>query len=173
MFQWPLGDAYSWIVFIHVGSVLAFVMAHGVSVGVLVGLRRGGSLERITTLLAQSESSFSAVYASLLVLLGSGIVAGIMGGHFTGGRWWLWVSLALFIGIAGYMSYVRWFQMVAVRHAAGLQTQDDVKKGMPAPEPGDEAAIVAAVVKVRPWAVLTIGFGGLIVILALMMFKPF
>ena len=169
----PLDDPYGWIVFIHVGSVLAFVMAHGVSVGVLFGLRRGGSLERIRTLLALSESSFNAVYVSLLVLLLSGIVAGIMGGLFTNGRWWLWVSVALFVGVALFMSYVRWFQMVIVRHAAGLQTPDDVKKGIPAPEPGDEATIVAAVARVRPWLVATIGFGGLLVILALMMFKPF
>jgi len=169
----PLDDPYGWIVFIHVGSVLAFVMAHGVSVGVLFGLRRGGSLERIRTLLALSESSFNAVYVSLLVLLLSGIVAGIMGGLFTNGRWWLWVSLVLFLAIGGFMSYVRWFQMVIVRHAAGLQTPDDVKKGIPAPEPGDEATIVAAVGKVRPWMVATVGFGGLLVILALMMFKPF
>ena len=79
----------------------------------------------------------------------------------------------MFIGIFFYMSYVRWYQMVAVRHAAGLQTADDVKKGIPAPEPGDEAAIVAAVQRVRPWLVLTVGFGGLLVILLLMMFQPF
>ena len=169
----PLDDLYSWIVFVHVVSLLAFVMAHGVSVGVVFALRRGGSLERIRTLLALSESSFNAVYVSLLVLLGSGIVAGVMGGHFTSGRWWLWVSVALFFGIAFFMSYVRWFQMVQVRHAAGLQTSDDIKKGIPAPEPGDEAVIVAAVEKVRPWLVLVAGFGTLLVILLLMMFKPF
>jgi hypothetical protein len=171
--QWPSGDLYSWLIFVHIGALLGFVMAHGVSVGVLFGLRRGGTLERIRTLLDLSVSSFTAVYISLVILLLSGIVAGILHGLFTSGRWWLWVSLALFLGIAFFMSYVRWFQMVAVRHAAGQQTPDDVKKGIPAPEPGDEAAIVAAVEKVRPWLVAVVGFGGLLVILALMMFKPF
>lgn len=169
----PLDDLYSWVVFIHVGSLLAFVMAHGVSVGVLFALRRGGSLERTHALLDLSTASFNAVYVSVLVLLVSGIVSGIMGEHFTGGRWWLWVSLALFIGLFAYMGYVRWYQMTEVRHAAGMQTQDDVKKGIPAPEPGGEATIVAAVTKVRPWLVLAVGFGGLLVILLLMMFKPF
>ena len=171
--DWSLDELYSWLVYIHLGALLAFVMAHGVSVGVLFALRRGGSLERTRTLLDLSTSSFNAVYGSTLVLLGAGIAAGIMGGLFTNGQWWLWVSLALFIGIFFYMSYVRWYQMVAVRHAAGLQTADDVKKGIPAPEPGDEAAIVAAVQRVRPWLVLTVGFGGLLVILLLMMFQPF
>ena len=169
----PLDDLYSWVVFVHVGSVLAFMMAHGVSVGVLFALRRGGSLERVRTLLDLSTSSFNAVYGTVLVLLLSGIVAGIMGGLFTNGRWWLWVSLLLFLGIGGYMGFVRWVQMVEVRHAAGLQTPDDVKKGISAPEPGDEAAIVAAVERVRPWLVASIGLGGLLVILALMIFKPF
>ncbi len=168
-----LDSLYSWVVFIHIASVLAFVMAHGVSVSVLFGLMQGGSLERARTLLKLSESSFNAVYGSLIVLLVSGIVAGIMGGLFTDGRWWLWVSLALFIAIAFYMSFVRWRSMVDVRHAAGLQTADDVKKGIAAPEPGDEATIVAAVAKVGAWTVAAVGFGGLLIILALMMFKPF
>jgi hypothetical protein len=37
----------------------------------------------------------------------------------------------------------------------------------------DEAGIVAAVERVRPWLVLAVGFGGILVILVLMMFKPF
>jgi hypothetical protein len=171
--QWPSGDLYSWLIFVHIGALLGFVMAHGVSVGVLFALKRGGTLERIRTLLDLSVSSFTVVYVSLVILLLSGIVAGILHGLFTSGRWWLWVSLALFLGIAIFMGYVRWVQMIAVRHTAGQQTPDDVKKGIPAPEPGDEAAIVAAVEKVRPWLVAVVGFGGLLVILALMMFKPF
>jgi uncharacterized membrane protein len=170
--QWPVADPYSWVIYLHVGALLAFVMAHGVSVGVLFALRRGGSLERTRTLLDLSTSSFTVVYLSVLVLLVSGIAAGIMGNHFTGGRWWLWLSLALFVGLFLYMGYVRWLQMTNVRHAAGMQTPDDVKKGIAAPEPGDEAAIVAAVERVRPWLVLTVGFGSLLVILLLMMFKP-
>jgi len=170
--RWLIDDYYSWIVFIHVASTLGFVMAHGISAGALFALRRGGALERTRALLDLSAASFAAVYVSLLALLASGIVAGIMGGHFTGGRWWLWISIALFVVLIGYMGAVRWSQMVNVRHAAGLQTQDDIKKGMPAPEPSSEADIVAAVASVRPWLVLFVGFGGLIVILALMMFKP-
>lgn len=169
----PLDSPYSWIVFVHVGSVLAFALAHGVSVAVLFGLRRPGSLERTQALLGLSDSSFNAVYATALLVLGSGVVLGIMGGLFTNGRWWLWVSLGLFLGIAFYMSFVRWLRMVDVRHAAGLQTQDDVKKGVPAPAAQSEAEIAVVVAKVRPWLVATIGFGGLLVILALMMFKPF
>lgn len=170
---WSTGDLLAWLVFIHLGALLGFVMAHGVSVGVLFALRRGGTLERTRNLLDLSASSFNTVYVSVLLLLVSGIGAGIVAGDFTGGRFWLWVSLALFLGIAFFMSYVRWVQMVGVRHAAGLQTPDDVKKGIAAPEPGDQAAIVAAVEKVRPWLVLAVGFGGLLVILVLMMFKPF
>ena len=54
-----------------------------------------------------------------------------------------------------------------------LGPPDDVKKGIPAPEPGDEAAIVAAVERTLPWLVLAVGLGGLLVILVMMMFKPF
>lgn len=171
--EWSTGDLYAWLVFLHLAALLGFVMSHGVSVGVLFALRRPGSLERTRSLLDLSAASFTAVYVSVILILVFGIAAGIIGGRFTFGPWWLWVSLALFLGIAFFMGYVRWFGMVAVRHAAGQQTPDDVKKGIAAPEPGDEAAIVAAVEKVRPWLVAAVGFGGLLVILALMMFKPF
>jgi hypothetical protein len=171
--EWSTGDLGAWLVFLHLVGLLGFVMAHGVSVGVLFALRRPGSIERTRSLLDLSTSSFTAVYISVLVIVVAGIAAGIVGGKFTFGPWWLWISLALFVGIAFFMSYVRWVQMTEVRHAAGMQTQDDVKKGIAAPEPRDPAAIAAAVERVRPWLVLVVGFGGLIVILALMMFKPF
>jgi hypothetical protein len=170
--EWSFGDLYAWLVFLHVAALLAFVMAHGVSVGVLFALKRPGSLERTRSLLDLSTSSFTGVYASVLGILVFGIAAGIVGGRFTFGPWWLWVSLALFVGIALYMGYVRWMQMTEVRHAAGLQIPDDVKKGIPAPEPKDPAEIAAAVARVRPLLVLVVGFGGLLVILLLMMFKP-
>lgn len=169
----PLDDLYSWVVFLHLAALLAFVMGHGVSVGVLFALRRPGTLERTRALLDLSTSSFTVVYGSALLLLLSGVAAGIMGGFFTGGRWWLWVSLVLFIAIAVYMGFVRWVQMTNVRHAAGVQMPDEAKKGIAAPEPGDEGTIVAAVEAVRPALVAAIGFGGLVLILALMMFKPF
>jgi hypothetical protein len=171
--MWGIDSLYSWLVFVHVVSLLGFVMAHGVSVAVLFALRRGGSLERTRALLDLSTASFTAVYVTLLILLLSGIVTGIMGEHFTGGRWWLWVSLTLFVALFAYMGYVRWYQMTEVRHAAGMQTSDDVKKGVPAPEPVDQEAFGATVAKVRPWLVLVVGFGGLAVILWLMMFQPF
>jgi hypothetical protein len=170
--EWSFGSLYSWLVFGHLAALLAFVMAHGVSVGVLFALRRPGSLERTHNLLDLSTSSFTVVYASVLGILVFGIAAGVVGGQFTFGPWWLWISIALFVGIAIYMGFVRWMQMTNVRHAAGLQTPDDVKKGIPAPEPSDPAAIAAAVEQVRPWLVLVVGFGGLLVILLLMMFKP-
>lgn len=170
--EWSFGDLYAWLVFAHLAALLAFVMAHGVSVGVLFALRRPGSLERTRNLLDLSTSSFTAVYLSVVAILVFGIAAGIVGGGFTFGPWWLWISLALFVGIAVYMGFVRWTQMTEVRHAAGLQLPDDVKKGIPAPEPKDPAEIAAAVERVRPWLVLVVGFGGLLVILLLMMFKP-
>jgi len=170
--EWSFGDLYAWLVFGHLAALLAFVMAHGVSVGVLFALRRPGSLERTRNLLDLSTSSFTAVYASVLAILVFGIAAGIVGGRFTFGPWWLWVSIALFIAIAVFMGYVRWMQMTNVRHAAGMQTPDDAKKGIAAPEPSTPEAIAAAVEQVRPWLVLVVGFGGLLVILLLMMFKP-
>jgi hypothetical protein len=161
-----------WFVLVHVLSVLAFVLLHGASAMVALRLRSEREPARIRALLELSTASLGGATAALLLILASGIVAGIVGGWWTSGRLWLWVSLALFVAVGVAMSIVAVPHLNAVRRAVGLPTRDD-RPGEPmaAAEAGaDELA--ALLMSRRPTVSATIGLGGLAVITWLMQFKP-
>jgi len=159
-----------WFVLIHVLSVLAFVLLHGASATVAFRLRSEREPARIRALLELSTASLGGATAALLLILASGIVAGIVGGWWTSGKLWLWASLALFIAVGVAMSVVAVPHLNAVRRAVGLPTRDD-RPGEPIPAPGaDELA--ALLVSRRPAVSAAIGLGGLGVITWLMQLKP-
>ena len=165
-----LGALYPWIVFIHVAAAFGFAISHGVSVFASFRVRREREPERIRALLDLSLTGISFVYLSLLVLLIAGIAAGILGGHF--GRLWIWVSLALLIGMIVTMYALASRYYAQVRHAVGLVSPFD-KKGTPPPEPVSAPELDRLLDSSRPFAIAIVGLGGLLLILWLMLFKPF
>ena len=154
---------YPWFVFLHVAGVFGFLLAHGASVAVMFRLRTERNRERILTLLDLSSASISAFYVSIVVLLGAGILAG-----FIGNWWrfaWIWVSLGLFLAIAGAMYPLATGYVRRVRRAVGTRASG-------APMASDEE-LDELLSSSRPLIVALVGFGGLLVILWLMLFKPF
>jgi hypothetical protein len=167
----PLNDAYSWVKFVHVLGVLVFLAAHGSSISIAFKLRVEHDRERIGALLDLSGAYQRAMYGSLLVLLLAGIVAGVMGGWFTTSLW-IWVSLALLIGIMVAMYYLGTSHFSELRRAAGLPYSIGSRR-QPPMDPVPDAELAILVAKGRPWVLTGIGFGGIAVIAFLMMFKPF
>jgi Predicted integral membrane protein (DUF2269) len=86
---------YNWWVFIHVVGVVGFVLAHGVSTGMALQVRRERSPERLRALLELSASTTVALYAATFLLLLGGVAAGI-DGHWFGQQAWISVALAVF-----------------------------------------------------------------------------
>jgi uncharacterized membrane protein len=154
---------YPWVVFLHVAGAFGFLLAHGVSVSVMFRLRTERERERITTLLELSSSSITAFYGSIVLLLAAGITAGFIGGWWS--RGWIWVSLALFvaIGVAMYPLGSGYFR--DIRRAVGMRPSG-------APMASDEE-IDELLGSGRPIILALVGFGGLLVILWLMIVKPF
>jgi hypothetical protein len=151
--------------------VFGFLLAHGSSSVVAFRLRRERDPARVAALLDLSSSSLALLYGSLLLLLGAGIVAGFLG-HWWG-QGWIWTGLGLLVGlmIAMYASASTYYDRV--RQAVGVQTYSQKRKDI---APGPQAApeeIDALLRSLRPFLVATIGGAGLLVILWLMMFKPF
>jgi len=154
---------YQWLVFAHIAGALGFMLAHGVSVGVLFRLRRERDRTQIGTLLDLSSGSIVALYASIALLLAGGIGAGFMGNWW--GKLWIWVSLGLFLAIAVSMYPLgsRYFRRV--RSALAFRPSG-------APMVSDEE-LDELLRSGRSTAVAAIGFGGILLILWLMVFKPF
>jgi MFS family permease len=146
------------------------MLAHGISASVSFNLRRERSPERIRALLDISGGSYSVMYISLLILLLSGIVAGFLGQWWGSG--WIWASLVLLIAIIVAMAILGGGIYSEARKAAGLPY---AVKGKPQPAlpPQSPGEIEAQLARANPALLTLIGYGGILVILWLMMFKPF
>jgi hypothetical protein len=158
---------YQWVVFIHVASILLFMLAHGVHVTAMWAFRREPEPETALTFFNDLPKTTTLRILLALVVL-SGVIAGFMGGWW--GDAWIWTSLVLLVGIAlsmwrfggGYFGLVQGAAEAAIAARSGG---------------GDSAAAQAAYDEARgSWQVMAmsaVGLGGIAVILWLMMFKPF
>ncbi|MFN2545548.1 MAG: hypothetical protein ABR600_13410 [Actinomycetota bacterium] len=154
---------YPWWVFIHLVGVLGFLLAHGVSVGVLFSLRGERDPARIRALLALSSQSISAFYWSFLVLLGGGLAAA------TWGHWWSlawpWIALGVLLGLTALMYVLAKPYYDRIRRVMAIQASGGAAVG--------EAEIAAAVGGPVPIVLAATGVTGLVAIIYLMVLKPF
>ncbi len=159
-----------WIVFAHVLGAFLFAAGHGVSLFVAFQVRRERDPARIGALLDASGRALAAAYVGLLLLVVAGIVAGIVLESF--GRWWIWIALAALIGISIAMTPLGIQYFNGIRMAIGQRTRD-LKATDPDPVPVSAAELATILASRRPEQLLAIGGGGFVLILYLMMFKPF
>jgi hypothetical protein len=159
-----------WIVFLHVAGAFMFVAGHGVSMIVAFQLRKERDRARLAALLDLSGISLASAGIGLLILFLSGIVAGIVLNSFD--RAWIWIALVLFIVIAVLMTPVGGKYFTGIRTALGQRTRG-MKPGDPDPAPAPDAVLEGLLVSRAPEALLLLGGGGFLVVLWLMMFRPF
>ena len=158
------------IVFLHVLGAFMFVAGHGVSMFTVFQVRKERDRTKLAALLDLSGWSLAVAGIGLLVLLISGIVAGVMLESW--GRLWIWVSLALFLVIGIAMTPIGGSYLRAIRVGIG-QRPRNAKPGDPDPTPVSDGELAALQASNRPEILLWIGAGGFVVILYLMMFRPF
>lgn len=161
---------YPWLVFLHVLGAFAFLMAHGASANVAFRLRHETSRERIAALLDLSTTYLNAMYAGLTVLILAGVAAGFAGDWW--GRGWIWLALGILLAIAIAMYAMGTQAFGKLRKAAGLPYFANMRPQPPVPSASD-AEITALARALNPVPITLVGFGGLALILWLMMFKPF
>jgi hypothetical protein len=170
---------YPWVVYTHVASVFAFLLAHGVSAGVLFKLRGERKLERIRALLDLSKASIRWTYTFLILLGLSGSTAAYLGDWWRQG--WVWASAALLILIALAMDWIGDPYYDRLRVAVGLEEPQGPKgkKGAPASQgplpdtPESEKKLIRLLCSPRPLLLALVGIVGLAAILWLMLLKPF
>jgi hypothetical protein len=165
-----LSPYLGWIVFAHVVGVFLFVAGHGVSIAVAYRIRPERDPARLLAYLDLSAWSLNLAGIGLLVLLVAGIVAGIVASDF--GRLWLWASIVLFVVIGGLMTPLGGIPLSKIRFALGQRTRG-LKATDPDPTPLPIADVIPMLDALRPGVLAVIGGGGFLLILYLMMFKPF
>lgn len=165
-------NLYPWIVFTHAAAILLFFIAHGVSMAVAFRLKREHDPARVRMLLDLSSWSLGiAPSIAFIVGLVAGIAAGIMGGWF--GQAWIWISLVLLVVISGAMTPMVATRLNAIRTAAGTQAINPFSRKPPGPPPDqDPRELERLLAAWRPAPSAIMGFGGFLVILWLMFFKP-
>jgi hypothetical protein len=161
---------YRWIVLLHVLGAFTFMTAHGASAGVVFKLRHETSRTRIAALLDLSSASLRVMYLALLVMLLAGLAVGFWGSWW--GRGWIWLTLGLVVAESAAMwamatrPFSRLRQALGPPHPSGGEPQ-------PAVTPASAELVIACSAAVHPLAITVVGFGGLALMLWLMLLKPF
>jgi hypothetical protein len=155
--------AYSWWKFLHVAGVIAFVSFHGVSMTAALRVRKERDRVKIATMLQLSGSSLMGMYVSLLWLVVFGVVAGIQGGFWNDG--WFWIAIGLLVLAVGEMSAVARPYYQRVKEAVEVRPS-----GVPRRSDEELEEILRS-----PVALWNAVFGAaiLLAITWLMIFKPF
>ncbi|MEX0755954.1 MAG: cupredoxin domain-containing protein [Actinomycetota bacterium] len=153
---------YRWWVFVHLLGVVGLVTSHGLSVFALLRIRAESDPARVTHLIEISGTSMPAFYVSLLFLLMGGVGAAFNGDWW--GEGWIWYSLILLLVTFGLMSaiagpYFRKLGLVATSRADGSDTVS-------------EEEFTRLRRSSTGWTISLIGFGGFLLILTMMFWKP-
>lgn len=153
---------YQWWVFVHLVGVFAFLIAHGVSVGVSFRLRGERDPAKIAALLDVSSRSIGPMWISILVLLVGGIVAGFLGSWW--GYGWIWASIGVLVVVILAMAFMATRYYGRVRFITGAMAE-----GTEAVSPEEFDRVLRSG---RPVTIAVVGFVGLGLILWMMLFKP-
>lgn len=145
---------YEWVVFVHIASVLAFMLAHGVHVTAMWATRREPDPERMLTFFNDLPKP-TLLRILLAVLVISGATAGFMGSWWGSG--WIWASLAYLTVIAVAMWYAGGTFFGTVEEAA---TAAIAARGREPSDPGPQAAYDAARGGWQTIGMSVLGLGG-------------
>jgi hypothetical protein len=163
-------DWYPWIVLLHVLGAFGFVLAHGASAFAAIRIRSERDPARVAALLDMSGTSLGLMYGSLLILLIGGIAAGFIGGWW--GFLWIWLAIGVLVLVIGAMYPLGSMHYANVRRAVGIKPYN-APKDAPPPEPLTGPELETVLASNRPFVLAAIGGIGLVVIIWLMVVKPF
>jgi hypothetical protein len=157
---------YRWLLFLHIATVLGFMLAHGVQVMVMLKQRSEPDPERNLALF-----DILPDVLPLRILVVSVVATGflLVATLSLWGRWWVWLSLFLLalILLATYRFGGAYYTLLEEAGARAIEA-----RGTPL-----EADAAAAFARARrawhPAALAVTGLGGIMVILWLMVFQPF
>jgi hypothetical protein len=158
---------HEWVLFLHLGAVFAFLLAHGVQVTAMWKMRSEAD-PRQTLMLLDTLPTVLLVRVTIATVVLSGVIAGFIEPWWQ--QWWMWLSLALLVAI--WAAMWRWgggyFGLIQETATSALEERTAGSGSTAATTVFD-----AARMRWQPVGMMFVGIGGLAVILWLMMFKPF
>jgi hypothetical protein len=157
------------LIFLHVSFILLFVLIHGASAVIAFQVRSERDPARVAALLDASRVAVNSwlMIVGLLGFVLTGIWLGFIGGFW--GKGWLWASIVVLVLVAAGMTPMGAGRLRRARLAYGLETGRDK-------EPRPAADLQAAEHELQSWnpmPLAVLGGVGLLVVLWLMIVKPF
>ena len=146
-------NLYAWLKLFHLLGLAVFLFAHGVAGGASLALRAPVS-DYSRRLLQLSRRSAMVANPGLLVVIATGVWMAFMGEFW--GRGWIWAAIAILVVLIAIMVFIARPYYLA-REAAGQSDQ----------------ALSEVLNRTRPMPALWIGGAGIVVLIALMVLKPF
>lgn len=144
---------YAWLKFFHILGLVTFLLAHGVSAGASLALR-GPVSGQTRQLLTLSQRSAMFFYPGLLFVIVTGVWMAFAGSFW--GRSWLWAAIVVLVLVIGAMVFIARPYYMA-REAAGKSDEE----------------LAQALSRTRPIAAAWVGGVALVLLVGLMVLKPF
>ena len=159
-----------WLIFIHIVGAITFFLAHGTSVAMAFQLRRETDFARIRALLDLSMSTMVVMFISFLVMGISGLVMPFILKIWNKG--WIWASIVLMIIVFLYMVFMNEKSYKHLRRMVGMPYMIRGDR-FPAEQPASPAGVQAHIQKLKVGELVVIGYVIPMIVLWLMVFKPF
>ena len=159
-----------WLVFLHVLSAITFFLAHGAAAAMVFKVRSETDFTRIRAMLDLSQSTFLVYIISFLVMGLTGLVMPFL--IHIWGKIYIWLSILLLLFVAVWMGLVNDKLFKQLRRLVGLPYMQG-NKDFPAESPSGPEEVAALLKKISPAQWALVGYGIPVVVLWLMIFKPF
>ena len=159
-----------WLVFVHVLAAITFFLAHGTSAAMAFQVRKETDFARIRAMLDLSGSTMILMAVSFLIMGLTGI-----GLPFLIHIWnkvYIWLSIVLMLFSFIYMIMFNETHFKQVRRLVGLPYMKGNKE-LPAEPPASPEEVVRLLNKTSVTSLVVVGYVIPVVVLWLMIFKPF
>lgn len=159
-----------WLIFAHILGSITFFLAHGTSIAMAFQLRRETDFARIRALLDLSMSTMVVMFIAFMVMGVSGLIMPFILKIWNKG--WIWASIILMIAVFLYMVFMNEKRYKHLRRMVGLPYMIGGDR-FPAEQPASQAEVEAHIRKMNVNEMVIVGYVIPMIVLWLMVFKPF
>ena len=159
-----------WLVFLHTLAALTFFLAHGASIAMAFKVRTETDFARIRAMLDLSASTVGVMFISFLVMGLTGLIMPFILKLW--GKGWIWASIVLMFAVFFHMVFMNDKRYKHLRRMVGLPYMIGGKH-FDAEPPATQAEVEAHLKKMKVTDLVIVGYGIPVIVLWLMVFKPF
>jgi hypothetical protein len=159
-----------WLIFLHTLSAITFFLAHGTSMAMAFQIRKETDFARIRAMLDLSESTLITGMIAFLVMGVTGLIMPFILKLW--GKGWIWASIVLMFAVFLQMVFMNEKRYKMLRKLVGLPYRQG-NKILPAELPAGHTEVEAHIKKLNVNELMIVGYVIPMIVLWLMVFKPF